>query len=246
MSRVISLILHLPLALQILSIFGLRHSAQRANEVDVVLRGPFFQHALSNPLMLLSGYLEAGLHETIPQKIHMEQAYKACQYLLQLVTVFKGRSIIEDFEVVGATREVVQLHNTARRTLHLAPSVRATYCCEQDLKISGSKIHWQEVLHCLITNAIEAYSMSDKDKLVTVVVFQSNTALRVEIIDFAAGMNFTQKILTSVCGFSLKPNGNGLGLVFVRKTVEGHFKGQFSLDSKLGIGTVARVRLPIS
>ena len=112
--------------------------------------------------------------------------------------------------------------------------------------MDGSIIH--EALLNLVSNAVDAclfdedVSKNHQVKLKT--ELEPNNYIKFEVSDNGAGMNeeVLQKLFLSF--FSTKGHrGTGLGLMVTRKLIEEH-KGEISVTSKEGEGTLFTVRLP--
>jgi signal transduction histidine kinase len=115
-----------------------------------------------------------------------------------------------------------------------------------EVVMDGSIIH--EALLNLVSNAVDAclfdedVSKNHQVKLKT--ELEPNYYIKFEVSDNGAGMNeeVLHKLFSSF--FSTKGHrGTGLGLMVTRKLIEEH-KGEISVTSKEGEGTLFTVRLP--
>jgi PAS domain S-box-containing protein len=97
----------------------------------------------------------------------------------------------------------------------------------------------------LVSNAIDACQMSEKDVCtVTIVTREKNGTLVFEVRDDGCGMDYRvkQKVFTSF--FTTKGGeGTGLGLLTTRKIVQ-ELGGKISLETKEGEGSVFRMEFP--
>ncbi|MBP7842919.1 HAMP domain-containing histidine kinase [Candidatus Woesebacteria bacterium] len=201
-----------------------------------------FRHACMTPLTILNCTLENLEKEQCQKqkKETVEIAKEAVLYLTKLIAaVTKTNETEQKFNVNDAINEAVFLFKSK------------TGCCvyysnflPKRLQLFGSKLYFQEIIICLLNNAYEAYQ--DK-KLVhislSVRIIKGQVFLGV--VDFAKGMTQLGQKLALVKGVSYKENGLGLGLTFVKKTIEAEFKGVLKIISGYGVGTHVQVAIPI-
>ena len=98
------------------------------------------------------------------------------------------------------------------------------------------------VLSNLIKNSVEA--IPDGGKIV-VTAKKTNEELTISVEDTGKGISkaLIDRIFEPM--FSTKPTGLGLGLAYVKQTVEAH-GGIVTVDSTLGIGTTFYLKIPAS
>ena len=94
----------------------------------------------------------------------------------------------------------------------------------------------------LIDNAIRANAPGEA---VEIRVRSLGTALEIEVADRGAGIAPDDLARVFDAFVSLRPGGHGLGLTISRQIVE-QLGGAIALESELGRGTVARLRLPVA
>jgi signal transduction histidine kinase len=94
----------------------------------------------------------------------------------------------------------------------------------------------------LIDNAIRANAPGEA---VEIRVRPLGSALEIEVADRGAGIAPEDVERVFDAFVSLRPGGHGLGLTISRQIVE-QLGGTIALESELGRGTVARLRLPIA
>ncbi len=201
-----------------------------------------FRHACMTPLTILNCTLE-NLEKELHHKEKVETisiAKEAVTHLTKLITtVTKTNELEQKFNVRDAINEAVFLFKSKTGC-----SVYYSNFLPKRLKLFGSKLYFQEIIICLLNNAYEAYQ--DK-KLVhislSVRIIKGQVFLGV--VDFAKGMTQLGQRLALVKGVSYKENGLGLGLAFVKKTIEDEFKGVLKIISGYGVGTHVQVAIPI-
>ena len=115
-------------------------------------------------------------------------------------------------------------------------------------KVSGAPVHLRRVLDNLIGNAIKFTPSGGK---ITVRVNQEGKEIALEVQDTGIGIPEDQlthifERFYQVDGSSRRRyGGTGLGLALVKEIVES-LNGTVQVKSKVGVGTVFVVRLPIS
>ena len=111
------------------------------------------------------------------------------------------------------------------------------------LTVEGDAVQLQQVVLNLMLNALEAASLSTKDRSVVVQAASHSDHVELAVRDSGLGVppNAQSRIFESF--FSTKPNGLGLGLAIVHSIVERH-NGQISFENDPLGGAVFRVRLP--
>lgn len=110
-----------------------------------------------------------------------------------------------------------------------------------DTLIIGDAEKIKQVLLNLFKNAMEA--MSPGGTLTTALSLDSAGQFRLEIADTGKGMTLQQLNQVFMPFYTSKPEGTGLGLPFVLKTIEEH-GGNVTVESFVDQGTVFIVTLP--
>jgi signal transduction histidine kinase len=101
-------------------------------------------------------------------------------------------------------------------------------------------------LQNLIRNALEAMPKGGKLIVRTSLgVDAASDRVIVSVEDEGEGMDPRQAERAFDEFFTTKPTGSGLGLSFVRRVARAH-GGDASLSSRVGVGTVVQMRLPVS
>lgn len=109
--------------------------------------------------------------------------------------------------------------------------------------IPADRYTLQQVLFHILENAIEA--MTGAVRNLTIKTRESDGFVEILITDTGKGIS-RDKIKNIFDPFySSKIYGPGLGLTFVRKTIQSH-KGTISVESEEGVGTTFAIRLPLS
>jgi signal transduction histidine kinase len=106
--------------------------------------------------------------------------------------------------------------------------------CEVDGDLLGG------ALQNVIRNAMEAMPKGGTIVVRTERAKGGDVVISVE--DSGEGMDARKAERALDDFFTTKPQGSGLGLAFVRRVAEAH-RGEVTLTSEVGIGTVVRLRL---
>lgn len=237
MHRVIASLLRLPIVSFFSWLIGLRVQQVAWLPSYALLNGAFFQHAMSTPITVLAGCLDASLEQGAADAQMLQQARQVCTAVEQLLRKLASpHSTAEKFSVQSVTQASVALC----RMLHPAATIAFHQACSSETYLIGSAIHWQEAIHCAVRNAIEAYSQTETYYPVTVLLYETAHSVRLEIIDYAGGMTSMRRLLVQVPGLSNKQTGTGLGLPFVHYVVEELFSGRVEIESTVGRGTHIR------
>lgn len=201
-----------------------------------------FQHACKTPLTVLECSLQLLDEQTggRESKNVIASASTAVERLKVLINSVTSKDQEQNvFSVASAINEVIVLSrqkDTSTISLNLIGV--------EDLKIRGRRIYFQEMLVCMINNAIEAYQNTEKPHI-TVTAQRKGGILHIHVIDFASGMSLVAQKMACLQGVSYKKRGMGLGLYFVKKTIEVEFFGNLHIHSKLGMGTHVHITMPV-
>lgn len=202
-----------------------------------------FRHACMTPLTIITCALEnLGTVTTVSEKqANIQSAKDAVGYVTKLILAVTTRSDNkeQDFDVNTALNEVIFLFKSKTGS-----NVFYTNFLPSKLKLFGSKLYFQEILICLLNNAYEAYQ--DKTVVhISLSVRVIKNHVFIGVVDFAKGMTSLGQKFALLKGVSYKENSLGLGLSFVKQTVEQVFKGEFKIISGYGVGTHVQVAIPI-
>ena len=215
-------------------------------------------HELRTPLNGVIGYAEAlGLGifgQLTPKQVeYVNNIRNAGTLLLGIVNDLLDLSVVEagrqvlaegDAEIGALVQSVVALvrdravSKQLALTVTLPDPVPVVRCDELKIK---------QVLVNLVVNAIKFTNPGGA--ISVVVAFEANGDLSIAIIDTGIGIaaHDLPKVMTPFGQVepvhARKQGGVGLGLPLAKKLIELH-GGTLSLDSKVGVGTVARVTLP--
>ena len=128
------------------------------------------------------------------------------------------------------------------------------YYCDLDLdlrlatKVPANLGQIHQVISNLVVNASYAMRESGKRGLLSIRTFAEENFAVIEIEDTGTGIS--EEIYTKIFDpfFTTKPagQGTGLGLNIAYDIVVNKHKGDLSFTSKMGVGTVFKVKLPLT
>ena len=146
----------------------------------------------------------------------------------------------------------VDINNAINTTLKVVNNEIKYYCdVELDLqlntKVSANLGQLHQVISNLVVNASHAMRETGKRGLLSIRSFTDDGFAIIEIEDTGGGI--PEEIYTKIFDpfFTTKPigQGTGLGLNISYDIVVNKHKGDLSFVSKLGVGTVFRIKLPL-
>jgi signal transduction histidine kinase len=135
-------------------------------------------------------------------------------------------------EVLSFSSEEIRNQN-----IQIEPSLS-----DQPIFVATDRSKLKQVFLNLLKNAREAMPRGGNIRIRTSTGENIST---VEIEDTGHGMNETTKSKSYTPFFTTKAGGTGLGLTLVRSLIE-EANGTLSCDSKLGVGTLFRIQLPVA
>lgn len=203
-----------------------------------------FQHACMTPLTVLSCSLDSLEQELrVKKQISLENIKNAKKAVARLtniiVSITKTNKKTKDFEVHQSIDEIVFLFKSKYHCV-----VHYSNFLPKKQRLNGNKLYFQEILICLLNNAYEAYQ-DKKLAHLSICVRIIKGQVFIGVVDFAKGMTHLGQKLAMLKGVSYKENGLGLGLAFVKKTLENEFDGVLKIVSEYGVGTHAQISIPI-
>jgi C4-dicarboxylate-specific signal transduction histidine kinase len=202
-----------------------------------------FRHACMTPLTILSCTLDNLNNnnlDNITKKTNILSAKEAISHLNRIIAaVTKNEDKSQVFQVNSAINEAILLFKSKTNC-----NIYYSNYLSKKIKIFGNKLYFQEIIICLLNNAYEAYA--DKKTIhISLSVRMINKQIFIGVADFAKGMTPLGLKLALLKGVSYKEDGLGLGLSFVKETIENEFGGILKIMSGYGVGTHVQVSIPI-
>jgi signal transduction histidine kinase len=175
-----------------------------------------------------------------------EDDQRAGNIILRLRGLLKKRSVIDwqEFDL----NEVV---DSAINILHAeAVKKQVAVSAEQSrdrLPVRADKVHLQQVILNLATNAIDAMveAAAEDRRLVLQTTLYGDSKAEISISDTGAGIPKDRLDSIFAAFYTTKPNGTGLGLSIARAIVE-TYGGKIWADNRAGGGAVFRFVLPLA
>jgi len=200
----------------------------------------FFKHAASSPLsnILLNSQLALSQQEN--KELSLKRILLSANYIKDLLDSNEDKNH-ELFLVNDALVEIILLN----QCFHQEVSYSKKLSQSSNIKLSGHKLLFQEVINCLLNNAIEAYQFKNLNKIVLVKTQISNKNLEISITDGGNGLNWFQQQLIGKKFYSLKDDHQGVGLFYAKKIIKNKFSGNIKFFSKKNQGSTVIVQIPL-
>lgn len=112
-----------------------------------------------------------------------------------------------------------------------------------ELSFTGNRFLFEEVLICLINNALESYQDEEK-KMVIISLYTEKNTLLCSVRDFGKGISWWQLPLITLPSLSFKKQHSGIGLAFVKKVVQEEWLGKLEIQ-RHQYGTSITIQLPL-
>lgn len=215
-------------------------------------------HDIVNPLTVVSLNLEQVFDHS--SQTHSSKTNNIKQLRIATQRAISGTKQIEDY--VQAARKQIQkqddrtLFSICKEIDHIKSlfsyrcreeKIILTSSCDTDLKIKGSSVRLNQCLSNLVSNALDAHSLSKKaSKTITISVLKKNSSLSIAISDNANGMPpaTLNKVFTPFFTTKSIEKGTGIGLSMTKNIIEEAFNGTISATSTPKVGTTFTIHLP--
>ncbi|MCB9812912.1 MAG: HAMP domain-containing histidine kinase [Pseudomonadales bacterium] len=207
-----------------------------------LVKSKIFFHACSTPLTILLSNLEFALDDESNVHIKQKSSLEAAKKLAKIINSVSGDvNKNERFCVMDSINEVFCLWNPRINNCN----IDCKYFSDNEIYLIGNKLYFQEALSCILNNAFQAYK-NKLHKPINLIVRKEDNNLKIDFVDFACGMNLITQKLALIDGLSFRKNGQGIGLHFVKKTIEEIFSGKMSIQSSPGFGTHITWIIPLT
>ncbi|KEO84661.1 two-component system sensor histidine kinase NtrB [Tumebacillus flagellatus] len=200
-------------------------------------------HEVRNPLTATRGFLQL-LAEVQPHaflNIAMEELDRGIDTISSMLDVAKP-------PVPDAPKSPLQMSGLLKHTVDLFHDKqykkRVQYeFHDEDCLVFGRRETLKQAFFNVIKNALEA--MKDiEDPVLTLRHYRRGRSLVVEVEDNGTGIPAAKLHLLGTPFFSMKDNGNGLGLTMVYRTMHEHF-AHVTVRSDQGQGVLFRFEFPL-
>ncbi len=214
-------------------------------------------HELNQPLGAILSNAEAAeaiLKEKTPDLNLIQQILadirdddqRAGNIILRLRGLLKKRSEIDwqEFDLNEVVDGAINILRAEASKKQVAVSAEPS---RNKLPVRADKVHLQQVILNLATNAIDAMveaATADR-KLVLQTTLYGDSKAEISISDTGAGIPKDRLDSIFAAFYTTKPNGTGLGLSIARAIVE-TYGGKIWADNRTGGGAVFRFVLPLA
>jgi len=148
-------------------------------------------------------------------------------------------TLVEDVDIIDTIEKVIAIYNN-NTTIDISLK---TLSLKETAIVRGDKDQLRRSFSNLIKNAIEAKSGKGKS-LIIITVNADADRIYMTFKDNGIGISEDVKDKIFQPNFTTKSSGTGLGLAFVKQTIEG-LKGSISYTTKIGEGTTFYIELPL-
>ena len=205
-------------------------------------------HDIKNPLATIKGALQF-LQEERDRGKSLDEQHEFLELMREQVD--RLHRVVDDYERIGRVqpmRRSVDVNQVVRSVVALEPYAATRVSMRTELaddlppcQLDGDLV--SGALQNVIRNALEA--MPEGGELVVRTERAPGApedGVVISVEDAGAGMDARHAERAFDDFYTTKPEGSGLGLAFVRRVAQAH-GGDASLSSRVGIGTIVRMRL---
>lgn len=206
---------------------------------------PVIRHSFATPLTNIVANAEIAAENlrrarsNSVSEMYVQRVLLNAQYLQNALKLADEPP--ETFSPRTALAELIQLNEGTQLYRHLVSRIFLPETCY----LAGNQLAFQEIAACLLNNAYESYLSHQKRRYVFFSALANTAQLTLSVIDGGKGMDWFSQKLSTLPFYSTKKKHSGLGLHFVKRTVEREFGGHFYLRSQRGRGTAITLRFPI-
>lgn len=209
-------------------------------------------HNLKNPLTIImfnANLLEREIGNN-PRLTKITSASNKILEIIKSVLITSPSDIQDEYENVSVTAVIKEELDFLNLQSEFKHSIQKKINFNSEFSIYGARIQLAQILGNLIKNAAEAM-IESSDKTVTITTETIGNDNFIRIADTGEGISkenldkIFESQFSTKDGKNGKPLGNGLGLPYVKKTIEA-LGGQITVQSKLGQGTEFTLRFPVS
>ena len=230
-------------------------------------------HNLKTPIFSISGGLE-GLSDLIKeydesiedpnvtdQDMHdiakdmrewITKLKEHTSYMSDVITAVKGQAVnLSEEQSIDFTIEELFQHIKIlmqHEVKHSLSTLNITNNVDNVHQINGSINSLVQVINNLISNAIQSYENTQKDKIIDLTAEYDNTShsIIISVRDYGPGLpdNVKQKLFKEMITTKGK-DGTGLGLFMSYSNIKAHFKGDLTFETENNKGTTFFIKIPI-
>ena len=173
-------------------------------------------------------------------------------YMSDVITAVKGQaSKFTDEQSIEFNVEELFQHVKLlmqHEIKHTLSTLNISNNVDNSIVINGNINSLVQVINNLISNAIEAYSKTNKEKIINLDAEYSKKekSVIISIQDFGSGLpEVVQEKLFKEMITTKGKNGTGLGLFMSYSNIKAHFKGDMSFKTETNKGTTFFIKIPV-
>lgn len=207
------------------------------------------KHSLSSPLTSLLLNIDLALQSTEPTKVkknfyyHLSQVKLSAKYLASILELSDNETLLEQhFFPLSSIQEALVLSKKPNSSVKIISHLSFS----SGIKVRGNKLLFQEMLICVLNNAVESYEADCLNKVIYLTGGINNQSLEISISDGGKGISWLEMKKITLASYTRKKNHQGIGLFFAKNVVHEQFHGSLILKSKKGHGTTVFISIPLN
>ncbi len=186
-------------------------------------------------------------HEHV--KASIDRAVQASRRLERFITSVKRQisatDTKENFSMNDLVEETMEIFNHKA----LKSGVALEFQSDEEIRLYGNTIKFQQIVSNLISNAIDSYEGADKsasERCVKIKIHDNASHVCIRVSDSGCGIpqDNIGKIFDPFFTTKSYEKGIGIGLSTIKEIIESEFKGRISVTSKESVGSTFRVKIP--
>jgi len=195
-------------------------------------------HDIATPVSSLGGVIDLIQRNSRYDGELIAVAKESVQQISDLVLegreLIRGRDIIQIFEI----RETIQKVIKILKSEIAKDDINITLLASSSYRVKGVIGLFERIMINLIVNSIEELKNKENNRIINIELHSNDiNYLKIVIQDNGRGIDENSQKYIFDENFTLKNNyyNLGLGLPFVKKTIEEKFKGKISIESKVNL-----------
>lgn len=174
-------------------------------------------------------------------------------YMSDVITAVKGQAVnfteeqSIDFSVTELFQHIKILMQ--HEIKHSLSTLNISNTVDDSYYINGSINSLVQVINNLISNAIEGYNKTSKEKIINLNAKYNDTdkTIIISVQDFGSGLpEIVQEKLFKEMITTKGKNGTGLGLFMSYSNIKAHFQGDMTFETEKDKGTTFYIKIPVS
>jgi len=227
-------------------------------------------HNLKTPIMSIAGAAEGLIdlvneyatsigdsevtvedHHEIARDMNewIEKIKTHTEYMSDVITAVKGQTVAlsDNVQDTFTVQELIKRVNILMKHELKNALIDLNVILNTDdmIVLHGNVNSLVQVINNMISNSIQAYN-GETNKCIDLIIEKEDNNIIISVQDYASGMTpeVKEKLFKEMVTTKGK-NGTGLGMFMSYSTIRGHFNGNITFASEVGIGTRFNVILPL-